>query len=221
MPTEPDWLDRSEKLCSVLDRKRPVSVSRSEVSEDAKLPFSANVLIGSLLHRASELANVSCELYRQGRTISAMTVTRSHMETTALMFMLNLKIDEAIKNQSVEDVGSFLEKSLTGSRYFEGDNPSPSVQSALEKHVARDHEHFWDMYKYLSEHAHPSPLGTSDAFSRFEPESQTTVFRFQANLVEQTDGLIALASSLGLLLSTQVEIGRKMADFTGLCERFL
>lgn len=125
------------------------------------------------------------DLVDSSRYLSARIILRSACETSALLAYLNKKLHDVVSGKV--DFESFNE--LTKQLLFGGKNddhfPPVNVLTALT-HFTKDHPTILEIYKRLSEDAHPNADGMIYGFSTSQPDIFLTSF---SNRFSATDSL--------------------------------
>lgn len=88
--TNTNELAEAKALVQVLESWLPSSVKASELGPRSNLPYKAISLREPLLYRIVELGKATCRLYEDNMLVSAFTLTRSTLETSAMLYWLHL-----------------------------------------------------------------------------------------------------------------------------------
>jgi len=125
------------------------------------------------------------DLVDSSRYLSARIILRSACETSALLAYLNKKLDDVVSGKvDFETFNELTKQLLLGGKnddYF----PPVNVLTALT-HFAKDHPTILEIYKRLSEDAHPNADGMIYGFSTSQPDIFLTSF---SNRFSATDSL--------------------------------
>lgn len=207
---EPDLIAESRRLCQELERQLPdihvPSISASFVapsgaSVTAKLPTKVAAVVGALAWRAHDLATLACDLFEQHRVIPGAVITRSLMETSALVYLVYKKAAQATRERQIETLDDFLVRCMSGNRLGTGEPESPNVLTAIQ---ALDKEsgcdRYADFYYSLCEFAHPNSLGSFYAYSSFDDASRAVFFGNNRGMTKGGDVAFGLVFALEVLL---------------------
>lgn len=91
----------------------PKELDARSFSLKSKLPYKASAFREVLIHRVSDLADVAIELYESNRLVPAFVITRSVIETTAVVYWLYQKSQEFIEKKDENAFDEFLMKVST------------------------------------------------------------------------------------------------------------
>lgn len=91
-----DFLVKAENVCQQLKMNLQERVAPDNPSEVKTLPIYVDCFKEALLYRLTELAETAIDLYCRNALVSAATITRSLLETTALFERLREKCAEFI-----------------------------------------------------------------------------------------------------------------------------
>ncbi len=182
-----------EKAADIKSGLMPEIVG-TQFSKTAKLPFTVASYQALLLYRASELAEVACDLYAASKIVSALTITRSLMEVTAKIFVLHLQVSKIIDKNCVGDERQSVLKDLIGTRIEEllkdktDIHKSRNIVSDL-KRVDKEHPTFMQQYDWLSDFAHPNFMGVFHPYGKLHPETNTLQL---SQKMDEATGLLGL-----------------------------
>lgn len=112
-----DWLGSADEVCKRLKenlQKRCAAARTFERDQDL-LAFWVECLKEALLFRSTELTSTAIDLYQQNKLVSAATITRSLLETTALLNRLIESCAKVVKKHergkcSDEIIAELLER---------------------------------------------------------------------------------------------------------------
>jgi len=207
---ELDLIAESRRLCQELKRQLPdihvpslsaSFVTASGASVTAKLPTKVAAVAGALAWRAHDFAALSCDLFEQQRVIPGAVITRSLMETTALVYLVYKKAAQATREHRTDTLDDFLVRCMSGNRFRAGDPESPNVLTAIQ---ALDKEpgcdRYSDFYSLLCEFAHPNSLGSFYAYSSFDEVSRAVFFGHNRGMTKGSDVAFGLVFALEVLL---------------------
>ena len=86
MSSDKETLREATEACARLRETLVDTVDPVDRKPGGKIRHLAIVLREVLLHRAVDLADAACTLYREGRLVPAATLTRALSETTAAIY---------------------------------------------------------------------------------------------------------------------------------------
>jgi hypothetical protein len=138
------------------------------------LPFKAICLNSMLIHRVTHLVGESLCLHEQHSVLPSLMVVRAAIETTALLYMLNNKIEQAIKKNETEDLETFIEKATIGSRNDDTEIDSVNILTAI-KHISKRYPEYLKFYEVLSEYCHPNYAGLLGSYSKLNEEKTVLI----------------------------------------------
>lgn len=207
---EPNLIEESRRLCLALKQRLP---QRQSLSPDAtflgangesitvKLPCKLQALVGSLAWRAHDFGTLACDLFRDQRVVPGAVITRALMETTALVYSVWKKTNQALSDSKLEALDDFLVLCLSGNRLGKGDPKSPNVLTAIQA-VNKEPgcEQYEGFYASLCEFCHPNALGSFYAYCRFDDATRVTSFGHNRGLTEGNDVAFSLVFALEVLL---------------------
>lgn len=214
---EPDLIAESRRLCRDLEQQLPrIHAPSSEatfetgagITVTAKIPSKLAAVVGSLAWRAHDFAVLACELFERKRVIPGAVITRSLMETAALLYLIHKKTIQAVSEKNLVSLDDFLVRCMSGNRLGTGDPDAPNILTAIQ---ALDKEpgcdRYADFYASLCEFAHPNALGSSYAYSSFDNESRAVWFGHNRGLTEGGDIAFAVVFALEVLLEFLNRLG--------------
>lgn len=219
---KPRAIEVAKKLSVDLKKRLPSGFNIASISLEAKTPVKVMSWKGAILHRSSELANSTCNLYDAERYVSASLIARALMETSAMLFWLLHRIEKVFGKNNIVDIDDFVMRGLMGMREknrVTADLPNAlSALSAVDC-VAKEDENFREMYNCLSEFAHPNWPGTFGAYGRNNKKKMyveygSNIRRFSSTLIPTS-----VVISLLLLQKTNCRIEDIFSKFTKLCEK--
>jgi hypothetical protein len=158
---------------------RPQAVHASAFTRKSLLPFKAASIQEVLIHRISELAQPTAELYDRGRLVPAFVLTRSVVETTALMYVLHRQLKEFLTSHNEDAFDAFLMRALLGSRGKAPNIEALNVLTTID-HVDNDFAGLRRMYDELCEFTHPNLSGTLSAFGDLDHEKYILTLGYRA-----------------------------------------
>lgn len=188
--TDAEILAEAKAYAGQLTVSLPDRIQIASLTLNSKLPFKALAIRELLIHRVAELATSAVEDFERGRAVAAIALTRSILETVAVLFVLRERIGQFLVDKDVEELDDFLMKASMGSR----NNPNlPSAINILslidrmDKSIPRVRA----TYDSLCEITHPNWAGTMGAFGAIDRE----VFELKLG-AQQTPGFSIGVSAL-------------------------
>lgn len=160
-------LKEARQLADLIASSLPERIQIAALSMESKLPFKALTLKELLLHRVSVLATSAVELFEQERAIPAVVLTRSIVETLAVLYALHERLISFLKTKNISDLDNFLMQSLMGARN-QPDLPNPINILTLIDRVEKTVPGFRSVYDNLCEYTHPNWAGTFGAFGKID-----------------------------------------------------
>lgn len=158
-----------QNIISELESDLTFEIVGKEISAISKLPFKVIALIHALHHRAMDLAKSSYEQYENKSFLSSAILIRSLMETVALVFLLQKKLNRVTEENNMGEIDDFLMNSTFGGRSEDSSLTSPNILTAID-HTDKKYEKFRQMYDTLSEFVHPNWSGTSGLYSKLDDD---------------------------------------------------
>jgi cation transport protein ChaC len=208
--------DRLNRLEATLPRR----VDGFALSPDRKLPMKAMLYREALIWRMAELSRSALENLEKENLCAAVILIRAAVETTAGLWYLRTKLDDAVTNQSKGDIDDFLMKLLMGSKTVPELPQAINVLTFVDR-VNKGIEGFREQYDNLSEFAHPNWAGTSLLYSKADPKNLWTDFSKNIRGLDSTKQAGALNLSVALMIfeKTYRRVGDLMPAFVELCAR--
>jgi hypothetical protein len=111
---ETKQLEACRSFLEKIKQRLSKEISAYDLGYVSKLPFKALSLHELLLHRVADLSETAIGLFELRKLVPATIMTRAVYETTAVLYSLNIKIEEAIKTKNIGDIDTFFMKSLLG-----------------------------------------------------------------------------------------------------------
>lgn len=208
--TEPNLIEESRRLCLALKQRLPrihapsldaTFLTANGTSVTVKVPLKILAVVGSLAWRAHDFGTLACDLFEHQRVIPGAVITRALMETTALLYSVWKKTNQAVMDMKLEMLDDFLVRCLSGNRLRKGDPEAPSVITAihaLDKESGCDK--YKDLYESLCEFCHPNALGSFYAYCRFDDASRMLSFGHNRGLTKGSDVAFCVVFALEVLL---------------------
>lgn len=135
----------------------------------SQTPFRVVCLRDILIHRVTHLAEEGLDLHSRKSVIPFILVVRAAMETAALLYMLDKKVETAIETSKGDELEEFLRKATIGSRNNDTEVTSINTITALD-HLSKKYPHIKKFYDDLSEFCHPNFAGVLASYSRLSDD---------------------------------------------------
>ncbi|HKN74189.1 MAG TPA: hypothetical protein VJW94_03345 [Candidatus Acidoferrum sp.] len=162
------------------------------------------------------------------KLVAGIVLTRAVVETSAALWYLRSRVDDAIKSNQIGDIDIYLVKLNVGiasapPKLEARDFPRPVKIGKFLGEVEKVIEGFSDHYGVLSEFAHPNWAGTVSLYSKYHPENLTIEFGENIRSGDQTKGLgvNSLHAALKFFEVTYNNLTDSMPAFVELCQRHL
>lgn len=167
--SDPERFTLAEQLAEDMRHSLPSELHANSFTISSKLPFKAASLREVLIHRQSDLADTAMDLYRSNQLVPAFIMTRSLIETTALLHSLHIKTDEFLKTKEEKQYDEFLMRGIFGSRDGTTSKESFNILTAIDR-MNREFDGLRGMYDTLCEYTHPNYSGVMGSYSRLDRE---------------------------------------------------
>jgi hypothetical protein len=212
-----------------LEATLPKHLDGMAVSPISKLPYKALLYREALIWRMAELARGAFDNFERDNLVSAITLTRAAVETSAALWYLCAKVTAAVKSDAVGDIDDYLMKLVMGSatdiprttsNLRDGEMPRPVRIGAFLNAVEKDLEGFSHQYGMLSEYAHPNWHGTGLLYSKHDMKNRITNFGRNIRHADNTKaiGIRNLSVALRMFQRSYHRINDLLPSFTALCE---
>lgn len=218
LPDEAALLKKGLQLGLGIRLSLPPRIDPATVSTKAKIPFKALCIREVLLYRVSELGNAGLECYQQKQLVAAGILSRSLMESVAVLYWMNEKIKTSVENGSTGDIDDFFKKVLIGSRNGSSPLDAYNVLKAIDI-VTKDIPHYRNLYEELSEIAHPNYSGALGAYAKRNQE--TVCYELDTARLPWPMILGPLVTSLELFVHFYDGMILYLKQFAQLCEKEL
>jgi len=225
-PSVDTLMEEIGRRLEVFESNLPKHLDAFALCSDSKLPAKVLRYRESLMWRVAELGRAAFHEFRGNRLVAGIVLTRAVAETSAALWYLRSKVDDAIKSNQVGDIDTYLVKLNVGiatapPKPDEGEFPRPVKIGKFLDQVEEVIEGFGEHYGVLSEFAHPNWAGTVSLYSKFDPENLTIDFGKYIRSGEQAKalGITSLHGSLGLFEVTYNNLTDSMPAFVELCQR--
>ena len=180
----------SEEIASSLPNK----IQIASLTLKSKIPFKALSIRELLIHRLSALAINAVELLEKGHVVSGVVLTRSVVETVAVLYVLHERIFRYLENNNLKDFDDFLMRCLLGSRNKTGKREAINILNAIDR-VDKKHSGFRIAYDGLCEYTHPNWAGTMGAYGKIDK------MKFELKLGGRDRTKAKMKGSLALVVS--------------------
>lgn len=216
-------LDESRARVSLLQKSLPRELDGIALSL-SKLPFKVLLYREALIWRMAELSEGACHHFEADNVISAIVLTRASVETSAALWYLYRKVENAVSSGSLGDIDTYLIRLTCGtSTLAVASVPRPlprpvRIRKFLEA-VERDIEGFSHQYGVLSDYAHPNWAGTTFIYT--ETDRKTAIATLGKNLSREygkTTGIRTLSVALAMFEHSYNGLSDLSAQFVQLCE---
>lgn len=211
-------LTKAKELVTQLQERLTSTADPASLSHKSKLPFKVMSHREPLLYRMTELAELACHLYEVKKLVSAFILTRSAMETAAMLFFLQKKIRAVVDSGDVAHVDQSLMKMLFGSKDNKGPLEGYNILTAIEC-VDKEMPHFSESYASLSEFAHPNWSGTKGAYAKYDKEKVWLDLGSDVGEIPPLIGLNPLIGSLEMFKLSYDWIGQLALQFIVICDK--
>ncbi len=123
----------AKRLAENLTNNLPDCVEIAALTLNSKLPFKAITIRETLIHRMAELSVATLRLFESGQLLPAFILTRSTIETAALLYCLYRSLEQFNTDHDVEKLDkSFLMRALMGSKHDDSAHEAYSVLTAVD-----------------------------------------------------------------------------------------
>ncbi|MBB2984631.1 hypothetical protein [Paraburkholderia tropica] len=190
-------LEDARTIAAVLRAALPVAVDAVKQGITHKTVFYLLVARESLLHRVSGLADDTFPLIDADRYLSAAILTRSMLESTAVLGFLLRSVETFERTNDIPALYGRVARVVVGARNGEEDDPvSVHVLDAIRDSDARlPVSGLMRLYENLSEYAHPNWSGLLGSFGTHENA-------FHIQLGGPSRAMPALGPYLAIILSS-------------------
>src|SRR5512141_565363 len=107
-------LDESRARVSLLKQSLPRELDGFAASPYSKLPFKVLLYREALIWRMAELSEGACHHFEADDVISAIVLTRAAVETSAALWYLYRKVEDAVSSGSLGDIDTYVMKLVVG-----------------------------------------------------------------------------------------------------------
>jgi hypothetical protein len=204
----------------------PKHLDAFALSPDSKLPSKVLRYRESLIWRIAELGRAAYHEFEENKLVAGIVLTRAVVETSAGLWYLRSKVDDALNSNQVGDIDTHLMKLNVGiatepPKPSEGDFPRPVKIGKFLEQVEKAIEGFSVHYGILSEFAHPNWAGTVSLYSKYHPDDLTIEFGRNIRGGDRAEklGVTSLHTALKFFEVTYNNITDSMPAFVELCRR--
>ncbi len=184
-------LDEAIALTEKMAFDLPTKVELRSLFEASLLPPRALSAREVLRYRMLEICRSACNSFKKSEAVSGAILTRAAFETATLMFNVQKRIQQAIDDGQLGEVGEFLLKAIVGSKNNPNHPQAVNVLTLL-KQLEKEHPGLTERYDYLCEIAHPNQMGTLVAFGLHGPDAVLNLGA-KANFGQQFYPLLQIA----------------------------
>lgn len=198
-PEDAATLQEVKDLAKKLAAARPERIQAATLTRKSKLPFKALMIRELLLHRTVSLTTAAIDLFDDNQTVPAVILTRSIVETLAVLFDFQERLENFLKAETKDcfALDKFLLCRLMGSRNCpDADMPKAVNILTLIDRVEVVAPGFRSVYDSLCEYAHPNWAGTFGSFGNVVTETTELVLGAVVRIPAYSAGLLALSGSL-------------------------
>ena len=209
----------------LLDRLRvnlPSGYDISSISTTAKIPMKVLSLREALIYRIFEISEAATKLYSEEQFVASCILARSAMETTAMLFWLQKRVQRVISENAVDDIDIWLMRAFLGDRdsAITGKYDALSVLTGVDK-VETVYHGFRNQYEFISEFTHPNWAGTFGSYGTDDKEIWRIEFHPSNERNNSRDWefiLNNLQATLEIFILHYDIIGENQEEFTKICE---
>lgn len=218
--SDSERFDLARKLATNIRDSLPEKVYAGSYTLRSKLPFKADSLREVLIHRVSDLADAALDLYETRMLVPAFVITRSVVETTAMVYRLHQKSAEFSTSHDIEAYDQFLMKGLLGSRDGTTSEESHNVLTAIQ-HASKEFDGLENMYATLCEFTHPNYSGAMGSYSRLDRENHVLLLGKDHQTPPLGFGLGPLIGCLAIFTDHYNAAGKAIAEINAWFEKGL
>jgi hypothetical protein len=216
--TDGERFELASRLATDIRNALPKELYAGAYTLHSKLPFKADSLREVLIHRVSDLADVALELFTGEKLVPAFIITRSVVETTALIYRVDQKSKEFISNRDERTYDEFLMKGLLGSRDGTTPEESHNILTAIQ-HLDKEFGGLSQMYATLCEFTHPNYSGAMGSYSRLDKENHVLLLGSDQRRPPLAFGLGPLIGCLAIFTGFYNEAGEAIAEINNQYEK--
>lgn len=215
-------LESIKVLLTRLGSNLPSGYDIASISTTAKIPMKVLSLREALIYRMFEISTAATNLYSEKQFITSCILTRSALETTAMLFWLQKRIENVVSENTVGDFDDWLMRALLGDRdgSITGERDAPSIISGVEK-VDAVYNGFRSEYNFLSEFTHPNWAGTYGSYGTDDKKNWRIEFHPSSGRDNSKSWefiLNNLSATLEIFILHYNRISEFHEEFTKICE---
>jgi len=167
--SDDERLALARKIAAEIADSLPKELHARSFTLNSKLPYKAGSFREVLIHRVSDLADVSIQILVAGNLVPAFVMVRSVVETTAMMYWLHEKSKEFLGKRDENAFDEFLMKGMLGSKDGTTGQTSYNILTAIDR-LNKEFDGIRGMYDRLCEFTHPNWSGVMGSYSVIEKE---------------------------------------------------
>lgn len=210
-------LARAKELLAEFTLMLPKQVYAADLSIKSKIPFKAVPLRETLLYRVTELGEAACILYEHKKIVSAFIMTRSVMETLAMLYWLYTKIDGVVRSNELGDIDSFLMRAGFGWRDESMPAQAFNILKAIDE-MDKQFPKYRALYESLSEFAHPNWSSVHGAYAKTDKQHYVENLGPEFSELPLALGLMSLPTSLEGFKFYYNQLSDLFPSFIAICD---
>lgn len=213
-------LEEARGLINEFRTRLPSQVNANELVSKSKLPWKVLSIRDPLLYRMIDLTDAACRLYEENLLASAFTLTRSSLETSAMLFWLFNKMDDAVKSRKVgRELDDLLMRALLGRK--DCNYRQPINVLTCVSHMNKQFKGWEEMYSNLSEYAHPNWFGVMSLYGKLDTKARCLNLEWPERGTRAGEGLPLLVGALELFKFYYGESSNLLPAFIKVCDNNL
>ena len=174
----------------------PDQIEMNVLTHKSILPFKVASISAVLVHRIAELSKTSLNLYDEKKYLPAFILTRSVVETAALLYCLHIYVETFHEDHDADKLNKlFLKRVLTGCRFKDAKYQAYSAITAVQK-LDKVVEGIYCEYEELSEFLHPNWSGAMGAFGKIDQKISVLELGKEQRSLKPVIGLLPFSLSL-------------------------
>ncbi|MBC8193684.1 MAG: hypothetical protein H8E18_14955 [FCB group bacterium] len=160
---EKNWKNESateliQAQLSAMQQSFPAPVPANKLAIHTRIPHTALSLREVLYARMLDLSKNAFELLKENKSIAGIILSRSALETVALIVVFELRVKAFLDSEDEENLDTFLKGTLLGSKDKSTTLEAVNILTHIDK-VDKKHSGFRQMFDELCEMAHPNWAG--------------------------------------------------------------
>lgn len=192
--------------------------SRNPIAHKWKATYRSMVLRELVYWRLTDLLKQTIVLGQSENHLGAKILLRSSYETLAILIYLNQKIQAVLtETEKFNAFSDLTERLMLGSKDKSTKLESVNILTILEK-CDQKYQGIFDLYKSLSESAHPNYAGICVGYSYVNEDKYETVFK---NRWSQQNGKKLENSILLCIVTFQAEYDEVFTELFDKLEKWL